>query len=607
MNQIVPSVLKETAFAASRTPLKTPLAATFLTAAMVMAFATASAPLHAQTPVQPQERLPQSELEYQRQREAEERLRRQMETQPDVRLPIPVTDDPANARLPEERPCVTVDALELDVRPAALSDHFATLKHAAARTADGIADDYTGRCLGAQGINILMRRLQNALIERGYVTSRVGAPEQDLGSGTLKLAIIAGRVRDIRFTADSSPRAYAGNALPLSPGNLLDLRDLEQGLENFKRLSTVDANIQIVPADGADGREGESDLLIDWRQRSLWRLMANADNSGTRTTGRYQAGLTLAGEHLLALNDLIYLNYNQSIGSGPTGARGTRGATLHYSLPIGYWLLSATTSGGTYRQTVVGAWQSYLYSGETRTDEIKLARLFQRDATSKSTAWLRAWRRASKNFIDDTEVRPQRRTTAGWELGGSHVRSLGRLGLESHLAYRQGVRMLGATPAPEEAYGEGTARMRLITFEARANLPFQVGTQQFRALTSLRGQHNLTPLIPQDRFFIGGRSSVRAYDAEHMLAGDRGLAWRGDLGWILGGQEIYLGFDHARVAGPSTRYLADRRLSGAAIGLRGNWQGLSYDVFWGKPIRTPAHFNAPSHVFGINIGFEIKG
>ena len=580
-----------------------------LGAVLPTAIALASSALHAQTASGPlSDGLPQGDLEYQRQREAEARLRERMETPPNVRLPAPVAGDLANARLPEtETPCVRVDLLDLDIRPPSLSGHFAGLEDAVAQTADGVADDYRGRCLGANGINILMRRLQNALIARGYITSRVGAPEQDLGGGALKLAIIAGRVRDIRFTADSSPRARAGNALPLSPGDPLNLRDLEQGLENFKRLPTVDANIQIVPADGPDSREGESDLLIDWRQNSPWRLIANVDNSGTRATGRYQAGLTLAGEHLLTLNDLIYLNYNQSVGSGPSQARGTRGATLHYALPFGYWLLSATTSGGAYRQTVVGAWQNYLYRGKSRTDEIKLARLLRRDAASKSTAWLRLWRRASKNFIDDTEVRPQRRTTAGWEIGGSHVHTLGRVGLEGHLSYRQGVRMLGALPAPEEAYGEGSARMRIISFETRANIPFRIAAQQFRAHTSIRGQHNLTPLSPQDRFFIGGRGSVRAYDAEHMLAGDRGIAWRGDLGWIVGSQEIYLGLDHAQVSGPSTRYLADRRLSGAAIGLRGRWKGISYDAFWGKPINAPTRFNAPNQVFGINIGLEFTG
>lgn len=37
-----------------------------------------------------------------------------------------------------------------------------------------------GRCLGGKGINLLMAQLQNILIDRGYITSRILAPQQDL-------------------------------------------------------------------------------------------------------------------------------------------------------------------------------------------------------------------------------------------------------------------------------------------------------------------------------------------------------------------------------------------------------------------------------------------
>jgi hemolysin activation/secretion protein len=35
----------------------------------------------------------------------------------------------------------------------------------------------------------------------------------------------------------------------LHEGNLLDLRDIEQGLENFQRLPTVEASMEILPGE----------------------------------------------------------------------------------------------------------------------------------------------------------------------------------------------------------------------------------------------------------------------------------------------------------------------------------------------------------------------
>ncbi|VTR49926.1 hemolysin activator protein [Actinobacillus pleuropneumoniae] len=39
-----------------------------------------------------------------------------------------------------------------------------------------------------------MKQIQNNIIEKGYVTTRVAAQEQDLGSGNLVLSVIVGKI-----------------------------------------------------------------------------------------------------------------------------------------------------------------------------------------------------------------------------------------------------------------------------------------------------------------------------------------------------------------------------------------------------------------------------
>ena len=117
--------------------------------------------------------------------------------------------------------------------------------------------------MGTAGISVVMKRIQNAIVARGYVTTRVLAKPQDLHSGVLTLTVIPGRIRAIRFAPGTDARATSWpDALAARPGDLLNLRDIEQALENFKRVPTVDADIQIAPADG-DAQPGESDLVID--------------------------------------------------------------------------------------------------------------------------------------------------------------------------------------------------------------------------------------------------------------------------------------------------------------------------------------------------------
>lgn len=539
----------------------------------------------------------ESAQELQRQQERQRALRDSQERKPDVRLPTEtLTGTPTEGeRLPTaETPCFRIDRIVLKSEIATFVPDVLA--------ADIPGDPVSGRCLGSRGINIVMARIQNAIVARGYVTTRVLAEAQDLTTGTLTLTVIPGRIHRIRFADDSDERANAANVLPAQPGDLLNLRDIEQALENMKRVPTAEADIQIVPAEAL----GESDLVITWKQAFPLRLTLSANDGGSDSTGRYQGSATISGDHLLTLNDLFYVSFNHDLGGGDAGKRGTRGHTVHYSLPWGYWLFSATASTNRYHQSVAGASQSYLYSGESENHELKLSRLLHRNAASKTTASLRAYLNKSKNFIDDTEVEVQRRRMAGWEAALTHHAFIGRATLDLGLAYRHGTGAFAALRAPEEAFDEGTARPRIVTTDSSLALPFALAGQALRYDATWRAQWNRTPLVPQDRFSIGGRYTVRGFDGESVLMAERGWLLRNDLSLALGasGQEVYLGLDHGEVDGPSADLLIGRRLTGAVIGLRGSYKQLSYDIFAGQPVRKPEGFETAHTTAGFNLSLS---
>lgn len=531
-----------------------------------------------------------------RQQQRERGLREQLETSPDVRLRP--SQAPPPAQLPAgEIPCFPISQIRLDGEQA---KRFAW----ALKAADPKTDPATGRCLGAGGINVVMARVQNSIVARGFVTTRVLAAPQDLKTGTLTLTVIPGRIRFIRFAAGTSRKAAAWNAVPATRGDLLNLRDIEQALENFKRVPTVEVDIQIVPADGEEAQPGESDLVIAWRQRSPpVRLSVSLDDSGSKITGLLRGGLTLSLDHLLRWNDLFYANVSHDVFNG--NSKGSRGYTTHYSVPHGYWTLGATVNGYRYRQTVVGYSQNYVYSGASDNAEVRLSRLVYRDAARKTTFYGRAWMRKSRSFIDDTEIEVQRRRTGGWELGLTHREHLGASTLDASIAYRRGTGAFNAMTAPEEDLGEGTSRMKLVTADARLMVPLSLASQRVRYIGNWRAQWNRTPLVPQDRFSIGGRYSVRGFDGELSLMGERGWVWRNELDLPLGaGQELYFGADYGHVGGPSTRWLQGRDLAGAVIGVRGGAKGFYWDVFVGTPLFKPEAFKTGLLVTGFTVSWS---
>ncbi|WP_285183699.1 POTRA domain-containing protein, partial [Mycobacterium tuberculosis] len=82
----------------------------------------------------------------------------------------------------DENPCFVISTIALQ---GDASQQFQWALNAVA--------DARGRCLGGQGIMLVIKKVQNAILAKGYVTTRVMAQEQDLTKGTLTLTIQPGR------------------------------------------------------------------------------------------------------------------------------------------------------------------------------------------------------------------------------------------------------------------------------------------------------------------------------------------------------------------------------------------------------------------------------
>jgi len=99
---------------------------------------------------------------------------------------------------------------------------------------------------------------------------------------------------------------------------------------------------------------------------------------------------------------------------------------------------------------------------------------------------------------------------------------------------------------------------------------------------------------------------VRGFDGENTLLAERGWLIRNDLGWMAGqsGLELYLGLDHGEVGGDSSNRLLGKRLTGAVLGLRGEFKGVAYDVFVGTPLDKPEGFKAATAITGFTLSWS---
>ena len=554
--------------------------------------------------------IPDPSQELQRQDRQRQELRERIEVQPWAPSGL-TAQTPPHQKIPEEQPCALIDRVVIQ----------GVLYSEALQTAlSGINGDdppyyaSQGRCLGSQGVTLLIQRVQQVLVEQGYITSHVHVPEQDLNNGELVLQVNEGRLARIRAQSGEDTESPLPRLVwAVREGRILNLRDIEQSSDNLQRLPSLKSKIQIEPGEAP----GTSDLAVEMQATRPLRVALSVDDGGLKTTGKLQGNATLSWDNPLGLGDLFYFTKGQELGDKDTGPRGSRNQIVHYSVPWGYWLLGATLSENQYRQTVYGPYESYLYSGTSSQQELSLSRVLHRNATSKTTASIKGFERQSNNYIADLEVLVQRRRTTGWEAGLQHLHYFESGTLTAQMAHRQGNASAGTSEA-EGGSGQTSDRIRLTTGFVQWVMPLNTAGHAWQYSTQVQWQWAQTSLTPQDRFCLGSRATVRGFDGQQTLCGDRGQLWRQELATglptavheTLGftqGMQAYAALDAGRTtsSGQQSAY----RLSGMALGLRGSHKvndayPLQWDVFVGKPLSHPDGFTTAQHTAGFALRAE---
>ncbi len=474
------------------------------------------------------------------------------------------------------------------------------------------AQPYAHRCIGKEGLNHLLKNLNQSLVEEGYTTTKLGLGAQDLSNGTIQLSLIPGVVGQIVAKNASSDKTLWGtikNAFPAKTGTIFNLRDLEQGLEQLKRLTYQEVEMDIVPTPLV----GVSDIVLSLKRTKPWRLSLTLDDSGGRTTGKLQAGANATFENPLGVSDILTLGLNHDANQ-QADQYGTRGNSLSYQMPYGYWLYGISLNRSHYYQTVVGHASSFVSSGDSSSWEAKASWLFQRDQIQKNSVQLRLGHKVSSSYIDDTEIEVQRRKTSFVELAWIHKRYFGEAQLDLTLAHKQGVPWfdaqddlvgVGSTTTPGSP--NPTFFYRLQTLDVSYAMPLSPKENFAKYNTLLRLQHTTSSLYASEWFSIGNRYSVRGFDGEETLSAEKGAYWRNEMEFNLPwqGHTFFTAFDLGRVWGSNTQYLVGAALVGTAIGWRGAlFKGNQFEVFMGLPVVAPSGFKTANPCYGFNLSYQ---
>ena len=464
-----------------------------------------------------------------------------------------------------------------------------------------IARPYAGKDLSLSDINKLIHAMNQSLMARGFSTSRIAVPEQNPSSGELRLVLQLGYINAVRFAEDSDT-LYTYNLFPFREGDVLNVRDIEQGIEQAKRLPSQDISVQLLPSD----QPQRTDVVLTVKRGKNFYGTISVDDPGLEDTGKLQWYTSVGVDQIFQRNDILRVGMNLD-GAQDGYAKGTRGHNVSYTIPYGAHTFTLSYQHSKYHQTVESRPYDFISAGDTNISTFSWDYALHRSASIKTSMDIRLKKRNSHSFINDVELPIQAMHQTSLEVGYAERLYIDRDTLYFRIAHRFGLGWLGAQE--EKTYPDAPkTRYRLWLFDMDYIHPFTFGHRPTTFTTSLHGQWTMNEqrLYGVDMISMGGRYTVRGFDGEVTLMGANGWYLRNEFATKFPKQqaELYLGLDVGAVYGYGADLYNGHAIAGAAIGLRGTIADASYDVFAAAPIIKPEGFHTLDVTYGFSLGLK---
>jgi hemolysin activation/secretion protein len=455
-----------------------------------------------------------------------------------------------------------------------------------------LVQPYLGQCLGVAQLNELLGGVTDRYLQLGLVTSRAYLPQQDLSTGILTLQVVEGRLEGIRPADDSglSPREV-NMAFPGQVGELLNLREVEQLVDQLNRLPSNHAQIELAPGEVLGG----SNVLVRNTTQKPWRASLSRNNGGQRSTGQQQWGAGIDWDSPLGLADQLVLRGSHDAVSDHH--RGSKSTTAYYSVPWGWWNLNYSYSQSEYGSQAYGNGFAFKQNGDSQNHQFRAERVIHRDSVSKTSingglAYLR-----SNNYLSGNRLEVSSNRISEAQFGLNHGHRIGNAFVNLDLGMQQGIGAFDAQSRKIEQHGDPNDRYRKYTATVSYLQGFNLWGETFSFTSLANGQRSEDVLFSPQRMSLSGQSSMRGI-RDQNLSGDSGGYWRNDLRWTrpvnlawlrpaLDEYGIGLGYDQGVIR--SDRHNDDQhgRVSSNSVELFARGQHFATSVTFAHSLERP--------------------
>lgn len=456
---------------------------------------------------------------------------------------------------------------------------------------ESIVIPYKGLCLGKNGVNQLMSKLTSAYIDKGFITSRVYIPPQDLNTGVLEFVVIEGILEGFSINNNSEEdRRKLWWAMPPQRGQFLSIAEIEQGIDQINRVPSANAKMKLWPGQDA----GETHIQVLNTTEDEFRGNLEWNNEGQANTGKQKLRFGMDADNLIGINDTWGFNY--------IGSKDTNAATLNNSFPFRNWTFSFSHSYSEYLNILPGNTDLF---GQSNTSTIGTNYLFHRNGKQKISWITNLTVRRSERRLLGVELTPQKLVPLRTALNMSENLPWGFYTFEMGFVY--GTKLFGASEDPSNARKDAP-KAQFTKIDGRFTMA--IPRPWFSYQTTLAFQQSDDLLYSSEQIHIGDKTTVRGFETT-AASGEKGFYWRNDFNlsthtvirelglvekapWLqYGSLFTFIDFGWAE---PRLEKRANRA-AGTGLGLRINYKDVSTSIIWSKAIEAPEKNSSTEAVY----------
>ncbi|MTB67551.1 ShlB/FhaC/HecB family hemolysin secretion/activation protein [Providencia sp. wls1943] len=450
-----------------------------------------------------------------------------------------------------------------------------------ATTQTQLTSTYLKRCLTLSEIYGLTKQVTNYYIEQGFITSQAIIPEQDLSSHQLILQVIEGKIEVIEI--ENSPKRLAHQIFPHQQGKILNLRDIEQGLEQLNRLSSAKYTIDIQPGT----QNGDSRIIIH-KQGKKWPITSqlNLDNSGMKATGKQLITGSLTADSLLEFGE--QWSFSASTDTDFSCSHHSRYTVAAINVPYGYWSYRYQFYRNSTLQPFKTLGQQYRYEGKNTNQQFDVSRLIYRDGKQRLTLQGSLKHKKANTQLASQTLSISSPTLTSLSFTPQYSTTLGQGYATFNPTAEWGISAFGAS---SDTLAKDSPRSHYRKFSLSSSYQYFF-PNGLTYLTSFFGQYSPDNLYGIERISIGGQYSVRGYH-EQSLSGNRGGYWRNEINkdianTAIGQLRFISALDYGFI-GSDKYHVEHDTLAGGAVGLSFTGNSLFYSQFLlSKPLHYPS-------------------